>query len=147
MGVAVFSCLTVWVWQYSQKYREGYIGEKQKKSCSYVDDFPLLSPGYHIPFEHMSTCGEIELFTGERSFIPPGTRPVELPWWLSGEESTCQCRRHRFDPWIGQIPWRRAWQPAAVFLPGESPWTEGAGGLQSRGSQRVRHSWARKHRR
>ena len=27
-----------------------------------------------------------------------------LPWWLSGEESTCQCRRHRFDPWSGKIP-------------------------------------------
>ena len=21
-----------------------------------------------------------------------------LLWWLSGKESTCQCRRHRFDP-------------------------------------------------
>ena len=28
----------------------------------------------------------------------------ELPWWLSGKESTCQCRRHRFDPWSGEIP-------------------------------------------
>ena len=25
-----------------------------------------------------------------------------------------------FDPWIGKIPWRRKWQPAPVFLPGES---------------------------
>ena len=25
-----------------------------------------------------------------------------------------------FDPWIGKIPWRRAWQPTPVFLPGES---------------------------
>jgi len=24
-----------------------------------------------------------------------------------------------FDPWVGQIPWRRAWQPTPVFLPGE----------------------------
>ena len=23
-------------------------------------------------------------------------------------------------PWVGKIPWRRAWQPPAVFLPGES---------------------------
>ena len=23
---------------------------------------------------------------------------VGLPWWLSGKESACQCRRHRFDP-------------------------------------------------
>ena len=28
--------------------------------------------------------------------------------------------RHRFNPWVGKIPWRRAWQPASVFLPGES---------------------------
>ena len=29
---------------------------------------------------------------------------VRLPWWLSGKESACQCRRHRFDPWSGKIP-------------------------------------------
>ena len=27
-----------------------------------------------------------------------------LLWWLSGKETTCQCRRHRFDPWVGKIP-------------------------------------------
>ena len=32
-----------------------------------------------------------------------------------------------------KIPWRRAWQPTPVFLPGESPWTEEPGGLQSMG--------------
>ena len=41
----------------------------------------------------------------------------------------------RFGPWVGKIPWRRKWQPTAVFLPGESPWTEEFGGLQSMGSQ------------
>ena len=25
-----------------------------------------------------------------------------------------------FDPWVGEIAWRRAWQSTAVFLPGES---------------------------
>ena len=30
------------------------------------------------------------------------------------------CRRRRFDPWVGKIPQRRAWQPTSVFLPGES---------------------------
>ena len=28
-------------------------------------------------------------------------------------------KRHGFDPWVGKIPWRRAWQPTPVFLPGE----------------------------
>jgi len=25
----------------------------------------------------------------------------------------------RFNPWVGNIHWRRAWQPTPVFLPGE----------------------------
>ena len=45
-------------------------------------------------------------------------------------------KRHGFDPWVGKIPWRRAWQPTPVFSPGESPWTEEPGGLQSMGSQK-----------
>ena len=31
-----------------------------------------------------------------------------------------EIKRHRFNPWVGKIPWRRAWQPTPVFLPGES---------------------------
>ena len=46
-----------------------------------------------------------------------------FPMWRSGKESACQCRRrkrHRFDPWVRKIPWRRKWQPTVVFLPGKS---------------------------
>ena len=46
---------------------------------------------------------------------------------------------------IGKIPWRRAWQPTLVFLPGETPWTEEPGGLRSMGSQRVGHDSATNH--
>ena len=28
--------------------------------------------------------------------------------------------RCRFDPWVGKIPWRKAWQLTPVFLPGKS---------------------------
>ena len=45
---------------------------------------------------------------------------VGLPWWLSGEEPACQHRRCRFNPWVRKIPWRRKWQPSAVFLPRKS---------------------------
>ena len=34
----------------------------------------------------------------------------------------CQCRRwdrHRFDPWVRKIPWKRKWHPTLVFLLGE----------------------------
>ena len=42
---------------------------------------------------------------------------------LRGKEPSCQCgrpKRHGFDPWVRKIPWRRAWQPTPVLLPGES---------------------------
>ena len=55
------------------------------------------------------------------------------------KKSACNAGGAGFDPWVGKIPWRRAWQPMAVFLPGESPWTEEPGGLQSMGLQRVGH--------
>ena len=61
-----------------------------------------------------------------------------------GKELACQCRKHKkhgFDPWVRKIPWRRAWQPTPVFLPGESPQTEEPGRLQSTGSQRAGHDW------
>ena len=43
----------------------------------------------------------------------------DLTRWLSGKESTCQCKRHGFNPWVGKIPWSRKWQPSLVFLPGK----------------------------
>ena len=27
--------------------------------------------------------------------------------------------RSGFDPWVGKIPWKKAWQPSPVFWPGE----------------------------
>ena len=48
-------------------------------------------------------------------------------------------KRCTFIPWVRKIPWRRAWQLTPVLLPGESPWTEEPGGLQSIGLQRIGH--------
>ena len=41
-----------------------------------------------------------------------------------------------FDPWVGKIPWKRAWQPSPGFLYG-IPWTEEPGGLQSIGRKEL----------
>ena len=56
------------------------------------------------------------------------TTPVAQRWRIC-----LQCRRHRFDPWVGKISWRRAWQLTPVFLlkrshgqrslVGYSPWS------------------------
>ena len=42
------------------------------------------------------------------------SRVIGFAGGLSGEEPTCQCRRHRrlqFSLWVQKIPWKRAWQP------------------------------------
>ena len=35
-------------------------------------------------------------------------RTVDFPGGSDSKESSCQCRRPRFDPWVRKIPWRRA---------------------------------------
>ena len=48
---------------------------------------------------------------------------LDLPGGTRDKELSCQCRRckrHRLNPWVYKIPWRRAWQPTPVFLSGES---------------------------
>ena len=43
----------------------------------------------------------------------------------------------RVQPLGQEDPWRSAWEPTPVFLPGEAPWTEEPGRLQSIESHRV----------
>ena len=43
-----------------------------------------------------------------------------LPRWHSGKESSCQCRRCRFDPWVRKFPLEKEMaSPPPVFLPGK----------------------------
>ena len=50
-------------------------------------------------------------FLASRNTVPfsfciryPANITMELPRWLSGKESACQCRRCGFNPWVGMIP-------------------------------------------
>ena len=58
----------------------------------------------------------------------------------SDSKSVClQCRRPGFDPCMGEIPWRRKWQPTPLFLLGKSHGQRNL--VSSMGSPRVRHNW------
>jgi len=52
-------------------------------------------------------------------------------------KSACDAGDQGSIPGLGKFLWRRKWQPTPVFLPGQ--FHRGPGGLQSLGSQRVRH--------
>ena len=43
----------------------------------------------------------VHIWQLKRTQLRPGPG---LPWWLRGKESSCQWRRHRFDPWSGKVP-------------------------------------------
>jgi len=50
------------------------------------------------------------------------TLPMGFPGGASSKESACQRRRHKrhkFNPWVKKIPWRRKWQSIPVFLLGK----------------------------
>ena len=64
-------------------------------------------------------CVNLQPITQETIWLRPSVL-WGLPLWLSDKESTCQCRRRRFNPWVRKIPWSRKWQPTPVFLPGKS---------------------------
>ena len=65
-----------------------------------------------------------------------------LPWWLWLWRICLQCRRSRFDAWLGKLPWRRTWQPTPVFLPGEPHGQRSLVGYSPWGHRRVEYRWA-----
>ena len=75
-------------------------------------------------------------------FLP---QSLGFPGGASGKEPVCQCWRHKrlgFHPWVRKIPWRRAWQPTPVFLPGESLGQRSLVGCSPLESQRVEQGWS-----
>ena len=75
-----------------------------------------------FPIYHRPSCF-CEFLEGREYVFLSSSFPWGLPGGASGKEPACQGRglkRCGFDHRVGMIPWRRAWQPTPVFLPGES---------------------------
>ena len=100
---------------------EGSITNTHQKSahsnsliCKHTS-FAYLSSLMHIDTHHgVPTHAYIYKFTSSYIYT------MGFPAGSYGKESTCQYRRHRLNPWVRKIPWRRRWQPTPVFLPGKS---------------------------
>ena len=50
----------------------------------------------------------------------PTANIMGLPGGSDSKEPACNVGDPRFDPWVGKIHWRWAWQSTPVFLPGAS---------------------------
>ena len=65
-----------------------------------------------------------------------------LPWWLGGKESAYNVGDLGSIPKGRKIPLEKGMATHSSILAWRIPWTEEPGGLQSIGSQRVRHDWS-----
>ena len=72
---------------------------------------------WHNVFRFHPSCN---MYPSLISLLGLNNIPVGLPWWLSGKSICLQCRRPRFDSWVGNISWEKKLQPTPVFLPGKS---------------------------
>ena len=109
---------------------------KQFSSGVYI--ISVLSRQYVKVIRHFTLCHK----TVSSNTVATGCMRLGFPM-AQWEESTCQCRRPEFDPRVRRIPWRRKWRPSPVLK--KIHRTGEPGGLQSMGSQRVRHDSAIKH--
>ena len=71
---------------------------------------------------------------------PPHAKSWRISLWLIKKQKNNHFSLLSYT----YLPWRRKWYFPLHFsiLAWRMPWTEEAGGLQSKGSQRVRHNWA-----
>ena len=72
--------------------------------------------------QHKELCSMLHRSLEKRRWFGGEWKHVwGFPGGSDGKESACNAGDLGFDPWVGKIPWRRAWQPTQIFLPGESP--------------------------
>ena len=66
-----------------------------------------------------------------------------FPCGTSGKEPACKCMRHKRHVWsLGQEDTLKKGKAIHSSILAWKIWTEEPGGLQSTGSQRVRHDWS-----
>ena len=89
---------------------------------------PVLLPGESCAWRSLmgySLWGLKELDMAEMTWHSAAQFVKGFPCVSVGKESTCSAdrlhsRRYKFNPWIGNIPWRRKWQCTPGFFSGKS---------------------------
>ena len=115
--ILVLFCFHFFLWV---KWKFSFANKRGGKVCVTAHSTSIRSAFKtvqlpHYSFHNFSVVFHCSVFISNRAW-----NSFHLA--LVVKEPTCRCRRCKiwgFDPWVGMIPWRRAWQPTPVFLPGE----------------------------
>ena len=91
----------------------------------------------------------LSLFQAADPYNPDDYHPLSVLLWASLVAHMIKNLPAIWETWVQSLGWEGQLEEGmyvhSSILPGESPWTEDPGGLQSMGSQRVGHDWASKH--
>ena len=110
-------CLCLWVGETTFPASEGPGGLASRK-CSYFPPWPSRPITDSHP-AGMST-GFTLILVLKWCRMPLNASLHFIDEETSGKSICLQCTRPGFDPWLGKISGRRAWQLTPVFLPGKS---------------------------
>ena len=94
-------------WRYLGRTSHKYSSENSRVPCFPCSNFRL---GQILWLSHLcKTPGHLLLVAFQVAVVV-----------LKNHLPVQEAKRHAFSPWVRKIPWRRAWPPTPVFLPGES---------------------------
>ena len=121
-----------------------------RTSCISSAPWPQVATGYHTVLpSSCAFCIESQTLTAGvcskvRFYLQGAT--ANSVFWASLMAPLVKNLPAMQETWVQSLGWEdpleKGLQCTPVFLPGESPWTEEPGRLQSMGLQRVRHDWA-----
>ena len=108
----------------------------EKPSClpQYTEKGKLTWKSSIMSIELLRLVSKLQMEGALAHLILLYSRFSGLPSGLDSKESPCIAG---FDPWVGKIPWRRAWQPTPVLLSGQRSLVG-----YSTWDRRVRHDWS-----
>ena len=96
-------------------------------------------PGSSVGKESACNAGDPSLIPGLERSPGEGMRYLLQYSWASLVAQKVKNPPAMWETWVRSLGWEdpleKGMQPTPVFLPGESPWTEEPGGLQSMGLQ------------
>ena len=115
------------------------VEEKEGNLQNFSSLFMIVEELNHSYISLLKRCRGKNGLSRVNIFIPlQGTFPsFSLVMTLSMVAQTVKNLPAMWETWVGKVPWRRAWQPTPVCLPGESPWTKEPGRLQFMGHKEL----------
>jgi len=120
-------------------------GKNSGVSCHSLLQRIFLTQGSNPGLLHYRQVLCVAGQTPEKSFVQAPKKSCNIQSGLPGgsvvKKIHLQCRRHGFDPWVQEIPWKRKWQPTPVFLPREPQGKKNLGGYSPWGC-RISHNLA-----